>query len=159
VELAGERILPVDRERAWSALTDPEVLRAAIPGCESIERTSGDEYRIVMAAVLGPVRARFHGRLALEDVVVAERYTMRFEGEGAAAGFARGTADVRLRDAEGGTRMEYEAHVQVGGRIAQVGSRLMDPAARKFVEGFFDSLCGLLKPTRHEVDARASAPG
>lgn len=145
MELAGERILPVDRERAWSALTDPEFLRAAIPGCESIERTSGDEYRIVMAAVLGPVRARFHGRLALEDVVVAERYTMRFEGEGAAAGFARGTANVRLADADRGTRLEYDGQAQVGGRIAQVGSRLVNPAARKFVEDFFDSFCGLLQ--------------
>jgi len=145
VQLAGERILPVDRERAWSALTDPEFLRAAIPGCESLERTPDGEYRIVMAAALGPVKARFHGRLALEDVVEAERYRMRFEGEGAAAGFARGTADVRLVDAEGGTRMEYEAQAQVGGRIAQVGSRLMDPAARKFVERFFDSFCEQLK--------------
>ena len=145
MQLAGERILPVDRGRAWDALTDPELLRAAIPGCESFERTSGDEYRLVMAAALGPVKARFHGRLALEDVVVAESYSMRFEGEGAAAGFARGAARVRLLDAEAGTRLEYDAQAQVGGRIAQVGSRLVDPAARKFVEQFFDAFCNLLK--------------
>lgn len=145
MQLAGERILPVDRGRAWNALTDPELLRAAIPGCESIERASGDEYRIVMAAVLGPVKARFNGRLALEDVVVAERYRMRFEGEGAAAGFARGMANVRLHDADSGTRLEYDGQAQVGGRIAQVGSRLMDPAARKFVEQFFDAFCSLLR--------------
>lgn len=145
MQLAGERILPVDRGRAWDALTDPELLRAAIPGCESFERTEGEEYRIVMAAALGPVKARFHGRLALEDVVVAESYSMRFEGEGAAAGFARGAAHVRLLDAESGTRLEYDAQAQVGGRIAQVGSRLMDPAARKFVEQFFDAFCSLLK--------------
>lgn len=145
MQLAGERILPVDRGRAWSALTDPELLRAAIPGCESIERTSEEEYRIVMAAALGPVKARFHGRLALEDIVVAERYRMRFEGEGAAAGFARGTANVRLLDADAGTRVEYDGQAQVGGRIAQVGSRLMDPAARKFVEDFFTSFERLLR--------------
>ena len=145
MQLAGARILPVDRGRAWNALTDPELLRAAIPGCESMERTGGDEYRIVMATALGPVKARFHGRLALEDVVISERYRMRFEGEGAAAGFARGTADVRLHDADDGTRMEYDAHAVVGGRIAQVGSRLVDPAARKFVEQFFDAFCTLLK--------------
>ena len=145
MQLAGERILPVDRGRAWSALTDPELLRAAIPGCESIERASEEEYRIVMAAALGPVKARFHGRLALEDIVVAERYRMRFEGEGAAAGFARGTANVRLLDADSGTRVEYDGQAQVGGRIAQVGSRLMDPAARKFVEDFFTSFERLLR--------------
>lgn len=145
MQLAGERILPVDRGRAWSALTDPQLLRAALPGCESFEQTSAEEYRIVMAAALGPVKARFHGRLALEDIVVAERYRMRFEGEGAAAGFARGAANVRLLDAEIGTRLEYDAQAQVGGRIAQVGSRLVDPAARKFVEQFFDSFCSLLE--------------
>ena len=145
MEIAGERMLPVDRGRAWIALTDPALLRAAIPGCESIERTSEEEYRIVMAAALGPVKARFHGRLALEDVVAAERYTMRFEGEGAAAGFARGAANVRLIDADAGTRLEYDAQALVGGRIAQVGSRLVNPAARKFVEEFFDSFCGLLQ--------------
>jgi hypothetical protein len=145
VQLAGERLLPVDRGRAWSALMDPECLRAAIPGCESLERTADDEYRVVMAAALGPVKARFHGRIALEDVVVAERYRMRFEGEGAAAGFARGAANVRLLDADAGTRLEYDAQAQVGGRIAQVGSRLMDPAARKFVEDFFTSFERLLR--------------
>ena len=96
MELTGQRILHVDRERAWSALTDPVVLRAAIPGCESLERTTPDEYQLVMSAALGPVKARFHGRLSLEDVVTAERYRLRFEGEGAAAGFAHGAATVSL---------------------------------------------------------------
>ena len=145
MRLAGERILPVDRGRAWSALTDPALLKAAIPGCESFERDEGEQYRIVMAAALGPVKARFHGRLALEDIVVARSYRMRFEGEGAAAGFARGAANVRLVEVESGTRLEYDAQALVGGRIAQVGSRLVDPAARKFVEQFFDSFCSLLE--------------
>ena len=144
MQIAGERILPVDRGRAWSALTDPALLKAAIPGCESFERDEADQYRIVMAAALGPVKARFHGRLVLEDIVIAERYRMRFEGEGAAAGFARGAANVRLVEIESGTRLEYDAQALVGGRIAQVGSRLVDPAARKFVEQFFDAFCSLL---------------
>ncbi|HZZ91080.1 MAG TPA: carbon monoxide dehydrogenase subunit G [Usitatibacter sp.] len=145
MHIAGRRILPVGRERAWSALTDPQLLRSAIPGCESVERTTPERYVVVMAAALGPVKARFQGRLDLEDVVVAERYRMRFEGEGAAAGFARGTADVLLSDDEGGTRVDYEAHAQVGGRIAQVGSRLVDPAARKFVEDFFTAFERLIR--------------
>jgi carbon monoxide dehydrogenase subunit G len=145
LHIAGQRILPVDRERAWSALTDPGFLRSAIPGCESVERTTPEHYRVVMSAALGPLKARFQGRLDLEDVVVAERYRMRFEGEGAAAGFARGTANVVLTDDEGGTRLDYEAQAQVGGRIAQVGSRLMDPAARKFIEDFFTALERLIR--------------
>lgn len=145
MQVAGQRILPVDRERAWSALTDPRMLQAAIPGCESFERTAEDQYQVVMSAALGPVKARFKGRVALEDVVVAERYRLRFEGEGAAAGFARGAASVVLHDAEDGTRLEYDAQAQVGGRIAQVGSRLVDPAARKFIEEFFTSFEKLLR--------------
>jgi carbon monoxide dehydrogenase subunit G len=144
VELAGEHVLPVDRERAWSALMDPQLLRAAIPGCESLERTEADRYRVVMAAALGPVKARFHGTLALEDVVAPERYRLRFEGEGAAAGFARGAADVTLADAGPGTRLAYDARAVVGGRLAQVGSRLIDPAARRFVEDFFTAFEKLL---------------
>jgi uncharacterized protein len=145
LHIAGQRILPVDRERAWTALTDPELLRCAIPGCESVERTAPEQYRVVMSAALGPVKARFQGRLELEDVVVAERYRMRFEGEGNVAGFARGTANVVLTDDDGGTRLDYEAQVLVGGRIAQVGSRLMDPAARKFVEDFFTAFERLIR--------------
>jgi carbon monoxide dehydrogenase subunit G len=145
VQLTGERILPVDRARAWDALTDPMMLKAAIPGCEAFEREAEDQYRVVMAAALGPVRARFHGHVSVEDVVVARSYRLRFEGEGAAAGFARGDARVTLHDDTAGTRLAFDANAQVGGRIAQVGSRLADPAARKFVEAFFTSLERLLR--------------
>jgi carbon monoxide dehydrogenase subunit G len=152
MQVTGERILPVDRGRAWSALTDPAVLRAAIPGCEAFDRTEEGHYRVVMAAAVGPVKARFTGRVVLEDVVVAQSYRLRFEGEGKAAGFARGAAQVRLQDHEGGgTRLDYDAEAQVGGRIAQVGSRLVDPAARKFVESFFTSFCELLTAEERSV--------
>ena len=96
MHLVGQRRLPVGRERAWSALNDPEILRAAIPGCESIEKSGDDEYVVIMLSALGPVKARFRGRLKLENVVALESYTMRFEGEGAAAGYAKGAADVTL---------------------------------------------------------------
>jgi carbon monoxide dehydrogenase subunit G len=145
VQLVGERILPVDRERAWSALTDPAMLKAAIPGCEAFEPEAGNRYRIVMAAALGPVRARFHGHVSVEDVVAAESYRLRFEGEGAAAGFARGDAQVTLHDDAAGTRLAFDAQAQVGGRMAQVGSRLVDPAARKFIDAFFTSFERLLR--------------
>jgi uncharacterized protein len=145
MHIAGERVLPVDRERAWSALTDPVLLRAAIPGCESLERMGDEQYRVVMAAALGPVKARFHGRLALEDVVVAERYRLRFEGEGATAGFARGAAQVSLTGDGEATRLAYTAEALIGGRLAQVGSRLIDPAARKFIDQFFTAFEQLVR--------------
>ena len=137
MDLQGQRQLSIDRAAAWSALNDPEVLKDCIPGCQSIERTGENRYLITMGAVLGPVKATFGGRLAVEDIVVTESYTLRFEGEGGAAGFANGTARVRLVDEENATRMEYAVKAQVGGKLAQVGSRLIDAAARKLAEQFF----------------------
>lgn len=137
MHLVGQRRLPVDRERAWSALNDPQILLAAIPGCESIEKSGADEYVVVMTSVLGPVKARFRGRLRLENVVAPESYTMRFEGEGAAAGYAKGSANVTLTGEGTQTVLDFSADAQVGGRLAQVGSRLVDPAAHKLVDEFF----------------------
>ena len=146
MDLAGRRHLPIGRDAAWQALNDPAILREAIPGCEEIERVGENEYSVVLFASLGPVRAQFRGRLAVEDIVAPESYTLRFEGEGAAAGFARGVARVRLEDDDTnipsgsgplGTRMEYEVRSQVGGKLAQVGNRLIDSAARKLAEEFF----------------------
>lgn len=137
MELRGERRLPVPRVQAWSALNDPERLRAAIPGCEAIERTGDDAYRVVIVAALGPVRAKFNGNLRLEDVTPPERYTLRFEGQGGPAGFAKGSAQVTLADEGAGTLISYAVNAQIGGRIAQVGQRLVDSAALKLADDFF----------------------
>jgi carbon monoxide dehydrogenase subunit G len=137
MELRGERRLPVPREEAWRALNDPERLRAAIPGCEAIERTGDDAYRVVVVAALGPVRAKFNGNLRLEDVMPPERYTLRFEGQGGAAGFAKGSAQVTLADEGAATLLSYAVNAQIGGRIAQVGQRLVDSAALKLADDFF----------------------
>ena len=137
MELKGERRLPVPREEAWRALNDPERLRAAIPGCEAIERTGDNAYRVAIVAALGPVRAKFNGTLKLEDVVPPERYTLRFEGQGGAAGFAKGAARVTLADEGAGTLLGYTVDAQVGGRLAQVGNRLIDSAALKLADDFF----------------------
>jgi len=152
MELKGERRLPVDRAAAWAALNDPERLKAAIPGCESMERTGENEYRVVVVAALGPVRAKFRGKLRVEDAVVPERYTLRFEGEGGAAGFAKGSANVSLSDDGGATRVSYVVSSQVGGRIAQVGNRLIDSAALKLADDFFAAFERQLAPpgARHE---------
>jgi hypothetical protein len=137
MELKGERRLPVDRETAWRALNDPQRLRAAIPGCESLESIGEGEYRAVLSVSLGPVRAKFSGKLRVEDAVPPERYTLRFEGEGGAAGFAKGSAQVTLTPEGEATRLSYTASAQVGGRLAQIGSRLIDSAALKLSDDFF----------------------
>jgi carbon monoxide dehydrogenase subunit G len=137
MELKGERKLAIDRATAWKALNDPAVLRACIPGCESVDKIGEDEYQVVVAAALGPVRARFQGKLRLEDVVAPLSYTIRFEGQGGAAGFAKGSSAVSLEEEPGGTLLRYTANAQVGGRLAQVGSRLIDSAALKLADDFF----------------------
>ena len=146
MELTGQRRLPVDRTRAWNALNDPEMLRESIPGCESIERVAENEYAVLLATALGPVRAKFRGKLKVEDIVAPESYSLRFEGEGGAAGFAKGTAKVRLSDDSGATKLEYSVTSQVGGKLAQVGNRLIDSAARKLADDFFASFEQRLAP-------------
>ncbi len=155
MDLKGERILPVDRDTAWRALNDPERLRGAIPGCETIERTGDNEYRVVLLAALGPVRSKFRGKLRLEDVVPPERYTLRFDGEGGAAGFVKGSAAVTLSDAGDGaaTRLSYTVGAQVGGRIAQVGSRLINSAALKLADDFFAAFERQLAPSVAEGES------
>lgn len=137
MKLESSRLLPVDRDTVWAALNDPEALKAAIPGCESMERVADDEYAAVVAAAIGPVKARFRGKLKLADVVPPERYTLQFEGQAGPAGHARGSARVALTPEDGGTRLAYAASAQVGGRLAQVGQRLIDAAAAKVADDFF----------------------
>lgn len=144
MELAHSRHLPFGRDVVWRALTDPEQLRAVIPGCEAIERTADNEYRVTMVAAVGPVKARFTGRLWLTDVVPPESYTLTFEGQGGPAGFAKGTARVSLKPEEGGTRFDDVVSAQVGGRLAQAGQRLIDAAAGKLEQEFFAALSSSL---------------
>jgi uncharacterized protein len=138
MELKNSRLLPVDRETAWNALNDPEKLRAAIAGCESIVPTGDNEYEAAMTAAIGPVKAKFKGRLKLSDVVPPESYTLAFDGQGGPAGFGKGTARVTLTPEGSGTRLDYTVQAQVGGKIAQVGQRLIDGAARKMADDFFE---------------------
>jgi len=137
MEMKGSRVVPTDIDATWRALNDPEVLRACIPGCESIDRVSDTEYRVVMTARVGPVSAKFSGRLLLADIVAPRAYTLKFEGQGGAAGFANGAAKVELSPADGGTRIDYAVNAQVGGKLAQIGSRLIDGAAAKVADDFF----------------------
>jgi hypothetical protein len=137
MEMKGSRVVPTDVDTTWRALNDPEVLRACIPGCESIDRVSDTEYRLAMTARVGPVSAKFTGRLLLADIVAPRSYTLKFEGQGGAAGFANGAAKVELSPVDGGTRIDYTVNAQVGGKLAQIGSRLIDGAAAKVADDFF----------------------
>jgi carbon monoxide dehydrogenase subunit G len=137
MEMKGSRVVPTDVDTTWQALNDPEVLRACIPGCESIDRVSDTEYGIAMTARVGPVSAKFTGRLLLADIAAPRSYALKFEGQGGAAGFANGTAKVELSPADDGTRIDYTVKAQVGGKLAQIGSRLIDGAAAKVANDFF----------------------
>jgi hypothetical protein len=137
MEMKGSRVVPTDVDTTWRALNDPEVLRACIPGCESIDRVSDTEYRVAMTARVGPVSAKFTGRLLLADIVAPRSYTLKFEGQGGAAGFANGMAKVELSPVDGNTRIDYAVSAQVGGKLAQIGSRLIDGAAAKVADDFF----------------------
>jgi carbon monoxide dehydrogenase subunit G len=137
MEMNGSRTVPADIDTTWHALNDPEVLKACIAGCESVERVSDHEYRMTMTARVGPVSARFTGRIIITDVVAPTSYTLSFEGQGGAAGFAKGEARVALADNKPGTRINYQVKAQVGGKLAQIGSRLIDGAAAKVADDFF----------------------
>ena len=137
MEMNGSRTVPADVDTTWRALNDPEALKACIPGCESVERVSDNEYRLTMTARVGPVSARFTGRIVLADIVAPTSYTLSFEGQGGAAGFAKGEARVTLSANEPGTRIDYQVKSQVGGKLAQIGSRLVDGAAAKVADDFF----------------------
>lgn len=139
MELTDSLDLPVDRNRVWQALNDPAVLKACIAGCETFDSTGENAYRCIVTASVGPVKARFTSKVTLADVDAPNAYTLHFDGQGGAAGFGKGSARVTLSDAatHGGTKLTYTASAQVGGKLAQVGSRLIDAAAKKVAADFF----------------------
>jgi carbon monoxide dehydrogenase subunit G len=137
MEMTGEQLVPASQEITWNALNDPEVLKACVPGCESIERISGNDFQVLMVARVGPVSAKFKGKLSLSDIKPPNSYSISFEGQGGAAGFAKGSASVRLSPENSATRLSYDVKANVGGKLAQIGSRLVDGAARKVADDFF----------------------
>jgi len=146
MELQGERLIPAPLDKTWAALNDPDTLKACIAGCESMERTGDDAFATVVAVKVGPVSARFKGKLLLSNVVAPHSYTIHFDGQGGVAGFGKGSADVALAQEAAGTRLKYHARAQVGGKMAQVGSRLVDAAASKVAEDFFTAFEAQLSP-------------
>jgi len=139
MDMRGEHHIFASREEVWAALNDVDVLRAAIPGCDSITKLSETQIEAVVAAKIGPVKATFRGSVTLSDLDPPNGYTISGEGNGAAAGFARGGAKVLLVERDGGTLLTYEVTASVGGKLAQIGSRLVDSSAKKLADQFFQT--------------------
>lgn len=139
MEMSGEQLIPATQAQTWDALNDPEILKACVPGCESIEKSGENQYVVLMTARIGPVSAKFKGKLALSDLNPPNSYSIAFEGQGGVAGFGKGGAQVQLAPGEGGTTLTYQVKANVGGKLAQIGSRLVDAAAKKLSEEFFNA--------------------
>ena len=139
MDMTGQYRISAPREQVWAALNDPATLKASLPGCESLEKTSEREFAAVVVAKVGPVKAKFNGNVTLSNLNPPESYTISGEGKGGAAGFAKGGADVMLIEEGEVTVLTYTAKADVGGKLAQLGSRLIDGTARKMADEFFDN--------------------
>ena len=157
MDMTGEYRIPAPRDRVWAALNDPAMLKAALPGCESLEKVSDTEFAAVVIAKVGPVKAKFNGNVALSNLNPPESYTIAGEGKGGAAGFAKGGAEVHLSEQDGATILRYTAKADVGGKLAQLGSRLIDGTAKKLADEFFDNFRQQLTPA--EPEPEPAAPG
>ncbi|HUS55820.1 MAG TPA: carbon monoxide dehydrogenase subunit G [Thermohalobaculum sp.] len=162
MQMQGERSIDASRSDVWAALNDAEVLKACIPGCETLEKTSPTTFEATVMQKVGPVKARFKGSVELSDIVETEGYTITGEGKGGAAGFAKGGATVRLTDEGSGTLLTYQAEAKVGGKLAQLGSRLIDGFARKMADDFFtrfqQAVEGPASDSDEETETSGDAP-
>ena len=137
MKMLGEVELPASRQEVWVRLNDPDVLRACIPGCQSLEKTGDNGFKAVVKVKIGPVSATFRGNVILGDLDPPNGYRISGEGEGGIAGFAKGGATVMLTDSGAGTKLAYDVDAQIGGKLAQLGSRLIDGVAKKLADEFF----------------------
>jgi carbon monoxide dehydrogenase subunit G len=155
MDMTGERRIEAPRQTVWQALNDPVVLKASIPGCESLEKLSDTDMKATAAVKIGPISARFSGAVHLADLDPPNGYTISGEGQGGVAGFAKGGAKVHLDDAGNGTLLRYEVHAQVGGKIAQLGARLIDASAKQMADAFFDRFSREVAPPPPPAPATA----
>ena len=165
MELTGAMLMAAPRERVWQALNDPDVLVHCIPGCEEVQQLSPTETHTRVLLKMGPVRARFVGKIIMSDIRPAEGCTLDFQGSGGAAGFARGTSVVTLASEGENTRLQYSANASVGGKLGQIGGRMIDASARQMAEQFFSALQAQLAgapaavvEAAAEAEAKAEAP-
>ncbi len=159
MEIKGEYQIASSREVVWQALNDPEMLKKCIPGCESMEQISDTEFTATVMAAIGPVRARFNTRISLENLKPPESYTMVGDSKAGAAGFGRGSADVTLAGNDDGTLLSYVADFKVGGKLAQVGSRLVLGATKKTADDFFGKFSREMDPGAARVDVEDAGDG
>ena len=169
MDMTGQYRIPAPRERVWAALNDPATLKASLPGCQSLEKVSDREFAAIVVAKVGPVQAKFNGNVTLSNLNPPESYTIAGEGKGGAAGFAKGGADVSLLEEGEVTVLTYTARADVGGKLAQLGSRLIDGTAKKMADQFFANFSrevtgptpaepaeeAVLEPARERLPARA----
>jgi carbon monoxide dehydrogenase subunit G len=158
MDMTGEYRIPASREAVWRALNDPEVLKQSIAGCEELTKVSDTELTARVHARVGPVSARFSGKVTLSDIDPPNGYTIAGEGQGGVAGFAKGGAKVKLTEEAGQTVLRYEANAQVGGKLAQIGSRLIDSTARKMADDFFGKFAAVVGASQPAPAAPAAAP-
>jgi uncharacterized protein len=137
MEMQGTRLLKVTQEQAWQALNDPTILKSCIPGCDKFELTEPNVYTVQVALRIGPVAAKFNGKVSLMDIVAPNSYSLKFDATGGIAGFGKGESQVRLSPVEGAVELSYSVQSQVGGKIAQLGQRLIDGVAKSLAEEFF----------------------
>jgi carbon monoxide dehydrogenase subunit G len=140
MKMYGEYVLPIDQTAVWNALNDPQVLAASVPGCDEFSEVDAGRYRVAAQVKVGPVKARFRGEVALSEIDAPNGYRISGQGEGGIAGFAKGAATVRLEPTgDGGTLLVYDVDAQIGGKIAQIGQRLINGAAKKTADEFFEN--------------------
>lgn len=144
MDLTGEFRIPASRQQVWEALNDPDTLRASIPGCQSLDKVSDTEFNAKMLSKVGPVKAKFATKITLSNLNPPQSYTLSGQGQGGVAGFAKGSADVTLLEEDSETVLHYSARIQVGGKLAQVGSRLLKGTARKLAAEFFGNFAAQL---------------
>jgi hypothetical protein len=156
MEFTGEYQIPASRQKVWDALNDPAVLQQSIPGCESLEKVSDTELKATVRMKIGPVSAKFGGKVTLSDIDPPNGYRIAGEGQGGAAGFAKGGAVVKLAEADDGTVLSYTADAQVGGKIAQIGARLIDGAAKKLADEFFSKFSEVVGGGASAADAASA---
>jgi len=157
MDMTGEFRLPAPRETVWKALNDPAILKQSIPGCDELVKLSDTELTARVAAKVGPVSARFSGKVTLSDLDPPNGYTISGEGQGGVAGFAKGGAEVRLIDEAGETVLSYTVQAQIGGKLAQIGSRLIDATARKMAEDFFTRFAAAVSSAAPAAESVATA--
>jgi carbon monoxide dehydrogenase subunit G len=144
MDFSGRYLIPASPEIVWAALNDPEILKSCIPGCESMAKTDETHFEAAVTLKIGPVKATFKGKVGLENLDPPHRATLRGEGQGGVAGFAKGDADIVLTPEDGGTVLTYAAKASVGGKLAQIGQRLIDGAAKQIADDFFARFAGAI---------------